>query len=109
MLRKHAIVAGVRVFTSIAHLLTMCFDIVAGSADGLQVRPFNPQRIIHTSKRNDVVNVVRWCVVAHLTDGLSIPFESADPVPVLIISTLFVCAACCVTFGLAFLLPEYSW
>jgi hypothetical protein len=56
-----------------------------------------------------MVNVLRWCVVAHLADGLSIPFQSADPVPVLIIPALFVCAACCVTFGPAFLLPEYSW
>jgi hypothetical protein len=37
MLRKHAIVADVRVFTSITPLLAMRFDIVAGSADGLQV------------------------------------------------------------------------
>jgi hypothetical protein len=109
MLRKHAIVADVRVFTSITPLLTVCFDIVTGSADGLQVRPFNPQRIGNAVERKDVVNVVRWCVVAHLADGLSIPFESADPVPMLVITALLIRAACCVTFGPAFSLPEYSW
>jgi len=75
----------------------------------LKVRPFNPQWIIDTSKRNDVVNVVRWCVVAHLADRLSITFESADSIPLFVISALLVRAACCVTFGPAFLLPEYSW
>jgi hypothetical protein len=75
----------------------------------LKVRPFNTQRIIHPIERNDVVNVVRWCIMADLTDGLSIPFQSADPIPVLIISTLLVGWSCCVTLSPSFLLSEYSW
>jgi hypothetical protein len=56
-----------------------------------------------------MVNVVRWCVMAHLTDWLSIPLQSADPVPVLVVAALLVRAACCITLSPSFSLPEYSW
>jgi len=41
--------------------------IVTIAANTLEIAPLSPQRIGHSIEWNDVVNLCRWCIVAHFT------------------------------------------
>jgi len=86
----------------------MRFLVVALPANALKIVPIQPQRVSNSSERFDMVNVHRRSIAAHLANRLSISFQPADSIPLLIISPLLVGPSGCITLGFAFCLPENS-